>query len=349
MEAGQLLINGHFRFKRVTGVERYAWEIISAFDKNNVPYGWIQPPRGLKSDALRQLWVQAVMPVKLPENSILWSPTNTGPILCSRQVITLHDIAAQLHPEWFDEKYVWWRRLILPPLLKRVKSIITVSEFSRQAISEHFPQAQGKINVIYNGVRTDHFYRRDEDEINQLRKELDLQKPYILSVGSLDPRKNIGRLIKAWNLLPEKTRKEMVLVIAGESARKFAFKLNVDYDESVKFIGYIKDKKLPVLYSGAEIFMYPSLFEGFGLPVLEAMACGTAVITSNTTALQEIAGPAKVVNPESIDEIRDEMLNLINNSSITSTMIEKGYEWVKRFTWQDSAKQTIKLLRNSLN
>src|SRR5699024_617261 len=138
-----------------------------------------------------------------------------------------------------------------------------------------------------NGVRADHFFPQSEIEIEQLKSQFDLNKPFILSVGSLDPRKNIGGLIKAWKKLPGHIHDKMNLVIAGESDKKFAFNLDEEKYKNIHFTGYVNYKQLPAFYSAAKLFVYPSLFEGFGLPVLEAMACGTPVITSNTSALKE--------------------------------------------------------------
>lgn len=344
-----LVINGHFKKQRVTGVQRYALEILREFDQRGKSYSTVEPPQYISSDSLRQLWMQTVMPFKIPDDKILWSPTNVGPVVCENQVLTLHDIADQLHPEWFDAKYVNWRKLILPQLLRRVKRIITVSEYSKQTILERYPVSEGKINVIYNGLNTEHFYPRSSVEISQVRKNFNLHKPFIVSVGSLDPRKNINGLLKAWNLLPPKIREEFDLVIAGGSADKFSFRPEEEIDLSVRFLGYIDYNMLPALYSSAEFFVYPSLFEGFGLPILEAMACGTPVITSNTTALKEVAGnAAKVVNPASVDEIRSAIIALVESSTKRSNMIAVGFEWLSHFTWRKSANQTYDTLCGAL-
>ncbi|HYW35433.1 MAG TPA: glycosyltransferase family 1 protein [Balneolaceae bacterium] len=345
MSSSKFIINGHFRTQRVTGVQRYAHEVISQFDKENISYDWVQPPRKLQSDSLRQLWMQTVMPFKIPANSLLWSPTNVGPVYREHQLLTLHDIADQLYPEWFDPKYVRWRQLILPGLLKRVRGIITVSEFSKRTIAQLFPGTAEKIRVIYNGVRIDHFYPRTDNEIEGVREDLGLHKPFVLNVGSLDPRKNTSRLIKAWGKLQQSIRNEMDLVIAGGGAQQFAFHHQKSEDENVRFIGYVNNKQLPVLYSAAEVFVYPSLFEGFGLPVLEAMACKTPVITSDKTALKEISGPAVTVDPISVEEIRSALEKLIQSPAQRSRMKDRGLKWASRFRWEHCAKQTYNYIK----
>lgn len=345
MSETEILINGHFKNQRITGVQRYALEIIKEFDRMGVSYSTVEPPGYISSDSLRQLWMQTVMPFKVQKEKILWSPTNIGPIMCENHILTLHDIADQIYPEWFSAKYVNWRKFVLPKLLRGVKGIITVSEYSKQTILEKYPVASDKVNVIYNGVNSEHFYPRGSDEIFDVRERYNLEKPFIISVGSLDPRKNFNGLIKAWNRLPNHINKAHNLVIVGGSADKFSFELNEKPDSSVQFLGYVESNQLPALYSAAEFFVYPSLFEGFGLPVLEAMACGTPVITSNTTALKEIAGnAAKVVNPVSIDEIRSAIITLIESPTQRSKMVSEGFNWSSQFTWKKSADQTYDTL-----
>jgi glycosyltransferase involved in cell wall biosynthesis len=345
MKSGKLIINGHYRQQRVTGAQRYAHEIVSQFDEHALPYQWVQPPSYLQANSMRQLWMQGVMPMKVPAGKLLWSPTNVGPVMCENQVLSLHDIADQLYPEWFSSKYVQWRQLILPRLLRRVRRIITVSEYSRQTILEKFPVTKGRVEVIHNGVRTDHFYPRRSKEVEKLRREHNLQKPFVLSVGSLDPRKNIGGLINAWYRLPGRIRDEMNLVITGKSADIFAFKLDQPHDESIRFIGYMQEAELPALYTAARVFAFPSFFEGFGLPVLEAMACGTAVITSNTTSLKELAADkALTVPPDDTEAIAKAIDALLKSDSCREEYVEKGKKHAQTFSWDEAARQTKKVL-----
>jgi glycosyltransferase involved in cell wall biosynthesis len=348
MSSPEIIINGQFLPQRVTGVQRCAREIISQLDRQNVTYNWVHPPHQLKSGVLRQLWMQMVMPLNIPDDSILWSPTNIGPVYCKNQVLTLHDLSDQIHPEWFEKKYVAWRRFILPKLLRHIQKIITVSEFSKETILTRFPAAKGKVEVIYNGVRADHFYPRSDEEIEHLRGQFSLKKPFILIVGSLDPRKNIHGLIKAWHKLPAFYQDEMELVITGGTNKRLAFKLGKNKYKNIRFTGYVNDEQLPVLYSAAKLFVYPSLFEGFGLPVLEAMACGTPVITSNNTSLKEVAGPAVTVNPYSINEISDAILSLVKSTACEEKMSHTGIEWASRFTWEKAAQETLKILKQAI-
>lgn len=345
--SASLIINGHFRQQQVTGVQRYALELIQEFDRMDVNYRYEEPPGNISSDTLRQLWMQLMMPLKLNQNSLLWSPTNIGPVYHKKQVVTLHDIADQLHPQWFSSKYVNWRKFILPRLIKNVEGIITVSEYSKQTIRNTYPEAGGKVKVIYNGVRTGHFYPRPANEAEAVKQKFTLEKPFIVTVGSLDPRKNIGGLIKAWNMLPSHIRAELDLVIAGGSADKFQFTLEENIDSSVRFLGYVDYGMLPALYTASDFFVYPSLFEGFGLPVLEAMACKTPVITSDTTSLAEIAGDsAYTVDPEKPEEIGTAIEKFYESEETRKRYVSKGYEKAKMFRWSNAAQETVNFLEN---
>lgn len=342
-----LAINGHFKKQPVTGVQRYALEVVREFRRMEQPFRWVDPPDGLASDSLRQLWMQLFMPGRVREGTLLWSPTNTGPVWCSRQVLTLHDLADQIHPEWFSRRYVAWRSLILPPLLRRVRGVITISEYSRRTIVERYPFTEDKIEVIYNGVNTGHFHRRGEEEIRGVRRRLGIGRDYLVTVGSLDPRKNINRLLEAWYRLPAGVREEFQLVIAGAGSDKFAFRLDREIDESVTFTGYVDYGDLPALYSGARLFVYPSLFEGFGLPVLEAMACEVPVLTSATTALGEIAGETALqVSPGRTDEIAGGIQKLLASEPLRREYAREGLRYARSFSWEKTARSTLEFLKS---
>lgn len=345
MNNRRLVINAHYKGQPVTGVQRYAIEILDQFNRLGVSYRPVEPPGRLNSQIARQLWMQAFMPGKISDGELLWSPTNMGPVACSRQVVTLHDISDQLFPHWFSRKYVTWRKVMLPGLLSRVSGIITVSEFSKKTIIERYPQAEEKIRVIPNGINRDQFYPRPEPEQEKAARKFGLEKPFAVTVSSLDPRKNIGGLIKTWHTLPESVRREMDLVIIGEKADIFTFELDDEIDSSVRFLGYVDHDHLPQLYSLARFFVYPSLFEGFGLPVLEAMACRTPVITSNTTSLKELAaGRAITVDPADSEALAAAILEMAESEAVRTRYAEEGYRYAKTFSWQSAARETLAFL-----
>ena len=171
--------------------------------------------------------------------------------------------------------------------------------------------------------------------------------PYLLCVGSLEPRKNLGRLLAAWHKAQTAAPDEMVLVVAGGSANLRVFE-SAEFGTvppRVHFTGYVSDEFLPSLYSGAVALLYPSLYEGFGLPPLEAMACGTPVVTSRNTSMPEVVGGAALlVDPFDIDSIAAAILQVVSSASLRDTLSAKGLVQAARFTWESAARQTLAVL-----
>jgi glycosyltransferase involved in cell wall biosynthesis len=349
MSKGEIVVNGHFRGQMITGVQRYAIEVLRQFDRMEQDYRVEGPPKWISSQPVKHLWMQSALPLKLRKGDLLWSPTNLGAVAHSRQVVTLHDIADQLFPEWYSRQYVGWRKFFLPRLLSRVEGVITVSEYSKRMIEERYPQSRGKIEVIDNGIDRNHFRPMKPDEIGDLSERFGLNGPYAITVSSLDPRKNISGLLEAWNKLPQRVRDGMDLVIIGGEADIFSFELDVEIDPSVKFLGYVGHEDLPRLYSGAEFFVYPSLYEGFGLPVIEAMACRVPVITSNNTSLIEVAGDhALTVPPGDCEAIAAEILRLAESDTLKEEIAEKGYRHSEKYSWKRTAAETLHVLNRYL-
>lgn len=340
-----LYVNGHFLHQRLTGVQRYAREVLAGFDEAGYPYRLLSPPPKIAASKVGQhFWEQVMLPFKPMDRAVLWSPTNTGPMYMNNHVITLHDAAVFVHPEWFSTAYVRWRTLLLPRIIRRAKTVLTVSEYSKGVICRHLNISPRQVKVVYNGIDTKRFQPADQASIERVRSKYALSGPYLLSLGSLDPRKNFGRLVDAWHHHTQQNPGEYTLAIAGGSNRNFsAFRLNGS--DSVKLLGYVDDADLPALYSGATAFLFPSLFEGFGLPVLESMACGTPVLTSNTTALDEIAGDAALkVAPENVRAIADGISQLLASNKLRQDLIGRGFERIKAFDWNHAAAAIYKHL-----
>ena len=343
----KLYINGNFLQQQVTGVQRYAREVVNGFSRAGYPFEIIEPKGIWSSGKLSQnMWQQAILPRQKNSKDTLWSPANTGPVFANNHVITIHDAAVFAHPEWFSKAYATWKRTLIPSVAKRAKGILTVSKFSKNVISTHLQVDPQKIKVVYNAVDTDRFMPVDDETIQTVCDKYGLQTPYLLTLGSLDPRKNFSRTVEAWSLCKkEEGLNDFMLAIAGGSNANFS-SLDLDLKKgSTQMLGYVDDKDLPALYSGATGFLLPSLFEGFGLPVVEAMACGTPVITSNTTALDEVAGEAALkVDPSSVNSIKEGILELIQSSSLQDRLRERGLKRVHHFSWDKSAKQIYEYL-----
>ena len=340
-----IYINGRFTAQKVTGIQRYAHEISRRLRaKEDVEFLDL-PVRCASNRVLSYLWEQIGLPLSLPGSGVLWSPTGSGPFAVGRQVVTFHDGVVLSHPEWFSKAYVLRRRLLLPLLLRRARKIITVSQFSKRHICTHAPVESGEVEVIYNGVNHDQFYPVSERRVKETRDQLDLPEHYLLALGALEPRKNFGRLLRAWERAERQLSDECFLVLAGGSVRVLKDVSLRTRSERVKVLGYVADEHLAPLYSGAAAFAYPSLLEGFGLPVLEAMACGTPVVTSNVTSLPEVAGEAAVlVDPFDVDAIAEGVTRVLEDRTLQEELRRKGLERAGQFTWERAAEETWRVL-----
>lgn len=335
-------INARYQVHHKTGMQRYAYEIASRFEGK---VREIRPERALKGPA-GHLWEQCFLP-GLAAGSLLWSPNNTGPVLTRRQVCTIHDIIPIDHPEWFSKSFAAWYKWLMPTLANAAQHLIAVSEFTRTRILEAFNIREDKVSVVLNGVGSE-FSRQSPGEIERVRTQLGLPaNPYVLFVGSLEPRKNLLGLLAAWSIVQEKCP-DVRLVVTGlnkSSTNVFSGVLMGKIPPGVVFTGYVPDVDLPALYSGAAIFVYPSLYEGFGLPPIEAMACGTPVITSEGTSLSEVVGSAALlVEPSRPESIAEAILKLGASNSLRCELSREGIARAKKFSWTETAYDTWQIL-----
>jgi glycosyltransferase involved in cell wall biosynthesis len=261
------------------------------------------------------------------------------------QVVTVHDIIAIDRPEWFTRRFAALHSWLVPRLMQRVRHVITVSEYTRQRLMERFGMRADRVTAIPNGVGEE-YYPRTSADIAQMRYELSIPDgDYVLSVCSLEPRKNLTRLFAAWEKIAG--QHSATLVIAGAKGASSVFSdAGLDrIPSSVHFTGYVAEEMLPALYSGASCFAYPSLYEGFGLPVIEALACGVPVVTSNTTSLPEVTGlSALLVDPKNVDQIGDAILELLQSPAKSRELSESGIQRASQFTWAECARRTESLL-----
>jgi glycosyltransferase involved in cell wall biosynthesis len=323
-------------------MERYAHEITSRL-RDRVRQ--IRPERALKGSA-GHLWEQFYLPT-LTSGSLLWSPNNTGPVLTRRQVCTIHDIIPIDHPEWFSRAFAAWYRFLLPALAHSAQHLIAVSEFTRSRVIEAFGLKPEKVSVVLNGIGPE-FTPRSQEEIEQVKTRLKLPpQPYVLCVGSIEPRKNVPRLLEAWSRLQAKLPDHQLVVTGLNKGGSNVFRaVSIDrIPSNVFFTGYVEDADLPALYSGANLFVYPSLYEGFGLPPIEAMACGTPVVTSQGTSLSEVVGSAAVLaDPQDSESIADAILRVAQSDSLRADLRQAGIARARCFTWDNATEQTWRIL-----
>ena len=265
-------------------------------------------------------------------------------------VVTLHDLIPLKHPE--TERIaarIYWR-LQIPIAAKRSAFIITDSEHARQEIMADFRVSPEKIKAIMLGFDPAMIEERDAAAGAAVRGKYSLPANYILYVGTIQPRKNLDTLIEAFSLLKRKGAFAGKLVIVGRKGwlydRLFSRIKELNLDGEVIFTGFVPDEDLPFIYDGARVFVYLSLFEGFGLPPLEAMACGVPVITSNTTSLPEVVGDAGIaVPPLAIEQVAAALLRVLESEETAAAMREQGLARARSFSWENAARQTLDIYR----
>lgn len=277
-------------------------------------------------------------------NLDLWhGPANVAPLFYhGLSVVTIHDLIIYEHPEWFPGGLpdIFWRTQVVPQSIKKAARVIAVSKFTKRQVQQHFHKPEAEIDVIYEGVTAEG--ATGSSDIFSRHK---IKKPYLLFLATIEPRKNLVRLIAAYARLLKK-HPGVTLVIAGKKGWKyeevFAAVQKYQVAKRVVFTGYTSQADKVALYRDALAFVFPSLAEGFGLPVLDAMQAGVPVVTSNNTSLVEVAGKAAVaVNPLSVAEIAAGLDKIISDRGLRQRLIGLGKEQAQKFSWDQAARQTL--------
>lgn len=351
---------------RGTGIGTYTYQIIknlSRIDKtNNYRLFW---PGNASKDFLEasenfdfdvvgetkdKFWEEIHIPARLagdrvdvyhvPQNGIGLPGKKTCP-----QVVTVHDLIPYIYPETVGRGY---QRIFLqemPRIVEQADRIITVSEHSRRDLKRYFNLPDWKIDVIYEAA--DDIYRPLDKEAcrTSVHQRYGVKERFILYVGGFSPRKNVPGLIRAYQKVIEDLS-DVILVIAGKPVRAFEELVSLvetlGLKDRVVFTGFVPTEDLPVIYNAASLFVYPSFYEGFGLPPLEAMACGTPVITSNVSSLPEAVDDAALaVDPHDVDALAAAMFDALSDPGLAADLIRRGLEKSNAFTWTKAAEQTL--------
>jgi len=275
---------------------------------------------------------------KIPPCDLFWSPHYNIPLLpikAKKRLVTIHDVYHLAFKDTLSLSQKLYAKLLINQAVKKSDVILTVSNFSKNEIIK-YTQTKKNIEVVYNGV--------DENLINN--KKIDKEN-YILYVGNVKPHKNLVRALKAFKKIDNQN---LIFKIVGKKDN-FITKdteveqLAIELGNRVEFTGYVEDSKLVELYKKAKIFLFPTLYEGFGIPPLEAQACGTPVICSNVASLPEVGGESVLYcDPCDINDIADKITLLLEDKSLQNELIQKGYENLKRFSWEKSAKKIIDII-----
>ncbi len=266
-------------------------------------------------------------------------------------VATIHDLSAILYPQFHSRRNVFVDKFRFKQIVKYASQVICVSENSKNDFLNRYKFDKDRIHVIYNGIDHNKFFPiRDFEKIQKVKEKYNLFNPFILFLGTIEPRKNVLRLIKAYFELKNQQKIIQKLVICGKKGwfydEIFEFVKKNKLENDVIFLGYLDENDKNALINASEFVIYPSLYEGFGIPVIEAMACAKAVITSNISSLPEVGGNAALYcDPNSTDDISDKMLKLIADVNLRKELEKKSLVQASKFSWKQCAKETMRVYK----
>jgi glycosyltransferase involved in cell wall biosynthesis len=260
-----------------------------------------------------------------------------------KSVFTLHDLVFRFYPHTHKPLNRWFLTLMMPRFLRAADAVIAVSESSKRDAIQAYGIDEGKITVIYEGV-SGQFRRATPEAITAVRGKYSLPDEFILSVATIEPRKNLTSLLEAYHALRDEAPPGLVIVgKKGWLYSGFFDRLReLGLEHEVLFPGFVPDEDLPALYSAADLFVFPSLYEGFGLPVLEALACGTPVVASNAASLPEVAGEAALlVDPTSVSDLVRAVRDVLGSEELREDLKARGPRQAARFSWRKAARETL--------
>ncbi len=347
----------------MTGIGGYTRDLVASTIRHGEPHSYLYliGPNGPKLSldgrkGLRQLvvespsrlWEQLNLPTELSSREVhlYHSPLFTCPIVREvPSVITIHDVIPESRPDLCSPAFLRFYRSCIGPATRAAEWILTTSEFSRQETVRHLGVPEDRVHVAYQGISEDRFSPENQTRVPALREKLELPDKYVLYVGMLDRRKNVERLIAAFGKVARDLT-DVQLVIAG---RKDESGFSIDSaiqatgaQDRVLRVGYVSDDDLPVLYAGAHVFAFVSLGEGFGRPIVEAMASGVPVVTSNSSSLPEIAGEAALlVDPEDVNEIAEALRRLCKDEKFRTSLSERGLVRSREFTHRKFGERLV--------
>lgn len=350
-----------------TGTEHYSFEVLRALGRLDDRHRWTlycnQPPRSLPplppNFALRPIplpraWshVRLSIEMLLRAPDVLWVPAHALPIAPPRRsVVTIHDLGFLHHPEAHTRIQRIYYRIFTRLSARRASHIIAISEATKRDLQHFYGTPGDRISVIYHGVDDRFKPIDDRDDLDRVLSRYGIDGPYLLFVSTVQPRKNVARLIEAF-ALAHRRGVDALLVLAGkrgwlaDQIERRAAELGIE--DRVRFVGYVADADLPALLSGALAYVIPSLYEGFGMTVLEAQACGAPVLASTTSSLPEVVGDAGLlVDPRDVGAIADGLLRLATKPDLRADLRARGLKHVKGWTWDRAARQTLDVLERA--
>lgn len=282
----------------------------------------------------------------LPEGAVYHATEHLLPRLNNPTVLTVHDLIFERYPQHHTWRNVQYLRTAMPRYVEAATAIIAISNTTRDDLVHFYKTPADKIHVIYEGI-DERFRVAERDEVERVRQQYSPERPYLLMVGTLEPRKNHQAAIHALRVLKREGFPHRLLCVGGKGwlfGKINALVAELGLANDVVFAGYAPDADLPALYSGSDCSLVPSLYEGFGLPVLEGMACGSPVVCSNTSSLPEVAGDAAVlVPPDDYHALADGIRLVLTQSGYANALRAKGLERAAQFKWENCARETADL------
>jgi glycosyltransferase involved in cell wall biosynthesis len=344
-----IAINGKIFTQRMSGLGRFAFEVVKKMIDADVGLIIFTPNKSLHHDykALEKFVIRdtSFLPpflwelfrlgqlVQSSKFGALWSPANIGPLNPRvSHFLTLHDLTFIHDPTWMHFKGRLIYKIFIPLICKKARAVVADCNFIRQELINYMPYKRS-VDIHMSFLGADHV------SVNEVKfNRFELPKMYFVFLGNIDKRKNLDKIIQAWKIAYDKSGLEIRLLIIGASKSRERYRLNLSH-QSIDLFDAIPDEELYFLLSKSRGLIFPSLYEGFGLPILEAMRCGCPVITSNIGAMAEVAGDAAIiVNPYSVNDIADAICKLSDSDILRSDLIKKGLERQQRFVWDKTAK-----------
>lgn len=300
----------------------------------------------------KKLWTQFALPIKLifaEKPDVFFSTAHYGPRFSKvPYVVTIHDLSYLHYPELFKKEDLMQLTNWSKYSIENSAHIITPSKTTKDDIVKNYNVPASKITVTHEGYDKNRFKPQPKSAVDSIKKKYKISGDYIIFVGTLQPRKNIERLLEAHAKLIGNYQ----LVIVGKRGWLFepifAKVDKLSLKDKVIFTDFVPDEELPALISGAKVYALPSLWEGFGIPVIEAQACSVPVVCSNTSSLPEIVGGSGVlVDPQSTESIAEGINKVLTDDKLRSSLVNKGYDNIKRYSWQKCANETLKVLESA--
>lgn len=345
-----IIINARFLTQPITGVQRYAIELSKALKQKQFEALWLTPHNIIHTDLAKTLqakvigtkkghaWEQIELPryLKTLKTPLLLNLANTAPILYPNKITAIHDIAYKRYPKSFSRAFRAAYGLATPIIIKTSKALITVSQFSKKEIQDYYKVDSTKIHIVHNAVST---------QFHPLTQRKQNKPQYLLAVSSWHYQKNFHGLIEAFNKIKQA---DCQLYLIGEKNTSFSNQPQLKQSERVQYLGRVTDDELITYYQNAQAFIYPSYYEGFGIPPLEAQACGCPCVISNAASLPEVGGDSVIYcDPHDPQDIAKKIDTLLNDPTLQQSLVKKGFQNIKRFDWMDSAEKIIQLIKEN--